>query len=369
MTANANELTFLERIEISDRAVKTLFDSLPRDLRFSSFIRSYLELTSITGNLEDEEVVAIKYSRVKTTITELWEDARKDASFLQDTQDFEHLLRELRMRDHYIHSLRVFLLGYAIINKVNQLFPETDYFKFKDRGCNFIWMLAATFHDSAYAVEKTDEWMNRFFLKFLGIETKFSLRIPEILTPTYTDFLRMLSQHHKYPFSIRDNFHFSFGGMDWNYYDKLGEALLRKDHGVLSALMLCHRMAIREGFLGEELNLPSGDKYSFLYYHLPAAHAISVHNIPLLVNFKQHPFAFMLVLCDEIQDWGRSEDDNRNEFIAMDEIEVRRCNIPTIAFKLSANDNKVEKLIRKLRDRLRADNAIEIKINGLSLFS
>ena len=73
-------MTPSERIKASDRAVKTLFDSLPPDLRFSGTIRRYLELPNIPGNLEGEEGATIMYARVKNTITELWNDARKDAS-------------------------------------------------------------------------------------------------------------------------------------------------------------------------------------------------------------------------------------------------------------------------------------------------
>jgi hypothetical protein len=367
--ADSRELISSERIEIADNAVKALLGLLPQDLRFSSIIQRYLELPTIARNLEDEEVLAIKYAGVRNAITELWEESRKSADFLDDTQDFEHLLKELRMRDHFIHSFRVFLLGYSIINKINQLFPEERYFKFPERGYNLIWMLSATFHDSAYAIEKTDDWMNKFFLRFLGIKTQFFLRLPELLTPTYTDFLRMLSQHHKSPFSIRDNFQFSFNGMDWNYYDKVGEALLKKDHGVLGALMLCHRMAIKEGFLGGDQRIASGDEYNFLYYHLSAAHAISVHNIDVVIDFKRHPFAFMLVLCDEIQDWGRSEDDDKNEFIAIEELGVEKGQVPVVSLKLNASNGKIEKLAAKLSDRLRADEAIDIKINGKNLFS
>ena len=66
--------------------------------------------------------------------------------------------------------------------------------------------------------------------------------------------------------------------------------------------MICHRMAIREGFLGEATD--SRDRCDFLFNHLPAGHAISVHTLAKPpVSFDKHPFAFMLIICDEIQDW------------------------------------------------------------------
>ncbi len=366
-----------QRIKMSEDALKMAFHSVPEYMKFYEIIDDYFKTLKTKPK---EEIDNAEYEIIKSHIKRLWERARKLTDFLEFTLNFEPLLKDLGLRDHFKHSLNVYLLGYYIINELNRDNKNFKYLHKTPDISNIIWLLAATFHDTAYPVEKTDQWLNNFFNNFLGINPQFSLKVSEVLTPAYTDIMRMLSAYHKSPNGPNNLFDFKFDEMDWYYYNELSRELSRKNHGVLSALMLCHRMAIKEGFLCRPpKNDPSLDErnpvvertqWDFLN-HLAASHAISLHSMDSIpVKFNEHPFAFILILCDEIQDWGRGNHKAADfdalkpkEFIALEWIEVKVTDLPEIYLKISCDEERKEKLIKTLQKRL-----VKSDDSGLRLF-
>lgn len=370
-----------ERILLSDNALKTALETLPPDLRFLDIIKRYFDMRSnnILGNFEDRQGTS-----VNTAIVELWEEAAKNADFLEDIREFEPLLKELGLRDHFVHAFKVFLLGYYIINKFKvdsrSILGQRPLLQ-NQHKTNLIWMLTATFHDAAYAVEKTDDWLNSFFRRFLGVNPHISLPISEVLSPVHSDIMRMLSQYHRSRRinSPEDPFIFHFNLMDWYYYNKLSEEFYNKNHGVLSALMLCHRMAIKEGFLGrppqttETPSTPERNLYDYVD-HLEASHAISLHNIDSIkVKFREYPFAFILILCDEMQDWGRGSRRGYNDFISLDSVDeemttVDQKRIHEIRFSIRSAPERMLRLKETLRKRLEPGDTMKIIINSEDIF-
>ncbi len=92
------------------------------------------------------------------------------------------------------------------------------------------------------------------------------------------------------------------------------------------------------------------------------------------VKFNQHPFAFILILCDEIQDWGRgnhksSDFESKNkDFIALEWVEVKiQENMPEIHFKIFCENTRLEGLIDTLQKRLVKNSGIQLFINGVSI--
>ena len=320
-------------------------------------IRSYYDMLDRQKLRSSED----KYESVLASITKLWVNSEKNPSLFKDTKDFEQLLMRKGQpyRDHFVHSFNVFLLGYYLINKLSYMYPAKRYFGQTGQNSNLTWMLSATFHDVGYPVQETESWLNMFFDKFFGVNPNFSVNISQILPAIYVDFMRMISYYQQDPKqSLLHNNAFQF--MDWSFYNELGSGLFNKDHGVLSALMLCHRMAIREGFLGDVAN--SRDRWDFLYNHLPASHAIGTHTASVQVSFAKHPFAFLLVLCDEIQDWGRPSNKENNDIIELRDISIEGLEIPTIRFYIEASENRRDRLTDVLDKRLKKDNSIKIEI-------
>jgi hypothetical protein len=242
------------------------------------------------------------------------------------------------------------------VNKLNDSYRDKNYFGARERDWNLTWMLTSTFHDVAYPVQETESWLNDLFEKFLGVNPNFSLNIAQIVPSIYIDFMKLLSRHHKFhrqdDVALADDLQ----RIDWLYYNELGSGLIRKNHGVLGALMLCHRMAIREGFLEQPNPL------DFLKNHLPACHAISLHALESIpVNFTKHPFAYLLILCDELQDWGRPSNIN-DDVIELKNLAIDVGRTPTIRLTIEALPERRKRLNNVIAKRLENDGSIKIEI-------
>lgn len=210
-------------------------------------------------------------------------------------------------------------------------------------------MLTATFHDIGYAIQETEFWLNRIFEEFLGVNPKFALSIAQVMPMIYLDFMRILSAYHESGTASLSSacMHLPSSRIDWIFYNEINSGLIEKNHGVLSALMLAHLLGIRQKFLAEE------EKWNFKYNHLPACHAIATHMLPSIrVSFAKHPFAFLLVLCDEIQDWSRSPSSKETQnTVYLRDVEV--SSRPTeIRFRVKTSKKRREKLRNTLKERL-----------------
>jgi hypothetical protein len=342
--------------------IKRLVEELPSKYRYSEAIASYYECMDMIGGEEEDN-----YDCALNAFHNLWLSSEKNSSLFEDARDFEPILSRSNQpyRDHFIHALNVFLLGYYIINKLNEIKPDNLYFRNNNFNVNLTWMLSSTFHDIAYPVQETEVWLNDLFDQFLGVNPKLSLNIAQLMPPIYNDFMRMISFYHQDPyqsFLIKSD----FLGMDWVFYNDLSVRLAEKDHGVLASLMLCHRMAIKEAFLAQQTYENRDrdlNRWEFFYNHMPAGHAICLHTLyDQNFSFSKHPFAFLLILCDELQDWGRPSNIENKDCVNIKEINVDvSLNVPRLRFIIDASENKKENLKKVLDKRLSKSN-INIEI-------
>jgi hypothetical protein len=332
--------------------LRDALNSLTGNPRYLDIIKSYF------ADLEALEIAGLekRYERVLSILTNLWVDSNKNPSIFREAKDFEPILQKNPIyRDHFIHSFNVFVLGYCIINKLHEIHPSKNFFGATESEWNLTWMLTSTFHDVAYPVQETESWLSDLFEAFLGVNPKISFNITQIMPPIYTDFMRMLSRYHRHyaegggPFLSDD-----LQSIDWLFYNELSSGLMAKNHGVLGALMLCHRMAIREGFLDPR-------PLDFLRTHLPACHAISLHDLKSFpVTFGKYPFAFMLILCDELQDWGRPSKRVNPYVIDLKKVTVGGSSIPEIQFEINASNERRLEVDKVLKVRLPEDNRVKI---------
>jgi hypothetical protein len=203
---------------------------------------------------------------------------------------FESLLgTDIRYRDHFIHEFQVFLLGYYLINEMDALQEDlvtylqhtNDQFGLKE--VLKIWFLTSIFHDCSYSVCKIEAWLMNYFSR-VAIPPKFQVNWAEILVhfeAEKTNLSQLISSKSTRPEErisviLRDAF------------------LNEHDHGLISglALMSILKEKIQKDILGE------------------ACCAITLHteNIYSRIGklaMDQFPFGFLLVLCDNAQQWGR----------------------------------------------------------------
>jgi DNA-binding transcriptional regulator YiaG len=363
----------IERLPISDRVILSRIFQLPADNLAvnpyrSAILRFFDDLTGKYEIGENCEYIDVKLHSLKIGLEELWVfQARKGETFklFQNFESFEKILFQSNpdYRGHYVHQFDVFLLGYYILNRILETDTEISK-KFKpsaERNPNLTWMLASTFHDIGYPIEKIDEWFSSFLNTFLRVKTAYPIEIERILTPVFFDYLRYLSEEHynqtKEPMAVSGQCYLR----DWKFHNILLDNLkLKKDHGIISSLLLIHSLFTQE-------KIRNFNEWLFETFEpeiIPACHAISIHNLKIdyeKISLSQSPFAFLLVLCDTIQDWERSvagKDHSELKYIEVGFSDIT----PTIEFALQINSVRKFDELDELQKRLSADKLVEIRI-------
>ena len=139
----------LKNLRQTDRLLAEKVLSLREPPRYFDLIKDYFENQP---NLDARHSIERRYRSVLDMVSKLWVNSRKNPSIFKEVKEFEPVLKKIpHYRDHFSHSLNVFLLGYYFINRLNEIHPHID-FKSNDR--NLTWMLASTFHDTAYAIQE-----------------------------------------------------------------------------------------------------------------------------------------------------------------------------------------------------------------------
>ncbi len=281
-----------------------------------------------TKRVDDYDIV-VKYVKI------LWENHlafKKITSSFDFYEKFENILMlDMDYRDHFLHQFQVFLLGTLIIDGIFD-----KYFKcYKvchhelTKKCVFeSWLMASTFHDFAYPLERYSNYNDEIFKLILN--TKKS--------PTITGFEKITTE--KYVLEYLDQIDsllkcYTSERVNWQCKSPhttneelrrflLNKIVHEKNHGVLSGLSLL----IKSEKESIDENIVSCKLY-------PAALAISIHDEgiwqPLRgkkpswrggakvtweeefrkieymnhLDFSMQPLSFMLIYCDTAQEFGR----------------------------------------------------------------
>ncbi len=204
-------------------------------------------------------------------------------------------------RDHVFHVIDVFLLGDFLLRcrigknnnfikdtfqqALSQVRPEEKDDKTEEgKGKNFSydlfqnWCIAGLFHDIGYLFiiygiipDLLNEHAGQVLAEFIcGMNTALSGKLDELE--------KMIQSE---------------------YHDLIGrEKKLCKDHGALSTLIIKDHM--------KKMDLSEQEEKQIQRFN-PAFCAIFMHGLhhrPVFLG--EHPLAYLLTLCDEIQDWGRN---------------------------------------------------------------
>jgi hypothetical protein len=200
------------------------------------------------------------------------------------TEPTLHVLKRF-YRDHFFHALEVCFLGHFLLELEikSETGTKTRLWENVARvlGCRGdkvqvlrLWYLAALTHDIGYGVDvlKGVRKLFDFFANDASLKT-FSEQLGNSLVALST----------------------ALAGarfLDLTADDKPGE-----DHGVIGAR---HLKSLLETIAKDDSSLNVDD-------YEPAVRAIGLHNFrgTTPVRFKENPLAFLLILCDTIQEWNR----------------------------------------------------------------
>ena len=249
-------------------------------------------------------------------------------------------------RDHYIHSVNVFILGLSIYAENTRFraafdarnMDKADYpysYDTKHEEFFYRWGLASLFHDVGYPIEIIGKQSN----KFMGFITAVDDEVRVISHLEFENFEELNSivevvskreftktYYEKYASCVYIDLLKPIDLLAHKLYISLGvdikdvkaalnsfvETMAKSgfiDHGFYSAMIVLKWY----GFLIQSC----GYKPEYFYYPvLDSASAILLHNYYRNVIMKppfnrgslsprEHPIAFLLILCDELQEWNR----------------------------------------------------------------
>ena len=252
-------------------------------------------------------------------------------------------------RDHFVHSVNVFVLGFCIYEKnekfrkafaeVNRELPDSSYGDWCAESSFFIrWGTASLIHDVGYPVQIISNTLKAYLDLIAGgaetgkkvkVELAFedfeSLNALDEIVPM-PEFAKSFIEH--YPNHVYINItkptdlmahriHETLGidikavAKDIPDYIKRGGKICMIDHGVYSSLVVLKWYAAAIQKLG-------ADGYSLFFPVLDSATAILLHNYYSVYGLQgapfnlgpmsayQNPTAYLLILCDSLQEWNRA---------------------------------------------------------------
>ncbi|MHA1586146.1 MAG: hypothetical protein ACTSUW_02315, partial [Candidatus Heimdallarchaeota archaeon] len=245
---------------------------------------------------------------------------------IQSLPDFESFLYSTSAgkyyRDHTEHQLRVAVLGDflleqdlgrgTLLNHISDL-VEIDKNQIKEK----IWWVMGLIHDIGYPLQKMTTSINYSLLNqilkcypMLDFDVvPFEINISSKNTKPYLDFITDgLSKEAQKLIKLGARANLDsipippvqhFQSSDKGHPEFKFESEVELDHGVVGALSLLKSLGTPEEIKENRDELEG---------YIKAAQAIALHNfkdnLPDFV-FENNPLAFLLVLVDEMQEWGR----------------------------------------------------------------
>ena len=251
-------------------------------------------------------------------------------------------------RDHYVHTIFVFLLGLAIYEK-NDHFKKNfnecalnkkkypDSYVTKNEEFFYRWGIASLFNDIAYPLEITLKQANKYldfiwnypeeitrkskikmelsdFKNFITLpvlkpDTRFKndylKKYPESEYKFYDDATSILSQ------SISSNFNLNINDVKTNLTDfvKYMKEESFIDHGFYGAVIMLrwyYHLVKTTNWNPSYFYFPIADSASAIFLHNYYKHTLMNKPFDLeCMRVKSHPIAYLLILCDGLQEWGR----------------------------------------------------------------
>ena len=236
-------------------------------------------------------------------------------------------------RDHYIHSINVFLLGVEIFqncSKVRVIFEScygTGSFSTLSGLFLFIWGNSALFHDVGYPIEIASNQAKSFVRQICRANgnvknVKIGIKIDSELDVEDIDLCRWGEKSGNVCDLLSDGINKNMDNSVEFVHDLVSNYMRNMfegrfvDHGFFSAVMLMRTYA-------ESLQSAGRSSERFYTDVVTAASAIFMHNMypynlaknPLFgpLKIEMHPAGFLLMLCDGLQEWNRKGYGSCNE--------------------------------------------------------
>ena len=328
-----------------------------------------------------------------------------------------------KQRDHYFHSVYVFILGICIF-QVSKKYKETfdEIILNKDNYCDsydtnneeffYRWGIASLFHDIAYPLEITVSQANRYLefissysfsetskkikakLEISGLnnfnelprlipkekfEDEFEKKYPSYNSKALLNSIDILSNHLSKCFNL--NF-CQISDELYKFKDKMqSEGFI--DHGYYSSLIVMnwyYYLIQKTDWNPAYFYFPIVDIASAILLHNYYKHGLTKSPFNLKsMSLKQHPIAYLLILCDELQEWNRPRYGEEKPLLEINDFDVIFDKTFKIIYKVKEGDENKnfmleegDKFIKSKKNNILKllnindvfDNGIEIKLEG-----
>lgn len=237
-------------------------------------------------------------------------------SYFNQYTEFEKLLYggAPYYRDHIIHVFRVWLLGIKALLEKNHVY--LSYININE-DCSItayekisIWTVISLTHDLGYPLEKaqsildhTKSMVKPFIinpnismdLNFNGIQTNMNDFVVRFLS-SKMDLGKKDEEKKKYVARLQPKFYFKFQ-----------KSLEHNQHGILSCLILYKLLLyfLESDFsINEDYGFDDEEKRQF-YIRREILRSIASHTCEDIYHLDVYSFAFLLVVADDAQEWGR----------------------------------------------------------------
>ncbi len=303
-------------------------DSIPPKPLFQIFIK-------------ETESLSVKYGK---------QDVYNYISEIFTRDELLNLAIDENSRDHVKHAINVFMLGYYIINSSqgfwktygliqknypNPIFELTSiqnkksWIEIRNEGVNqqetnikilnFVWYVCSIFHDIGYIIQNLPNLirlMNDIRKEFPYLSISKIKKSTRISTEDIKLEIKLLDTRIKQiipSINEEDDLFFSLLKL-FSFEEKI-------DHGLISAIKYLSLMINKEE---EAKKNNTGSTYINWYVNRSIALAIALHNFSNLrsvaekssksqiqsffkskLKFDDFPIATLLIICDNLQDWGR----------------------------------------------------------------
>jgi hypothetical protein len=227
-------------------------------------------------------------------------------------------------RDHFMHQFHVFVVGYIILhylgidiatNALNDNLAIDHDRKLGVKNILRIWFLSSFFHDNCYILSDFDSNIGNFLTDILvgpsnqtesnHDKFKFSvaLRWGQLVSKN-AGFLEKLSKVAEYIQVINQDINIS------KLTAELYRAMVNRDHGVLSSLVMLQTMSQANKSRDVSYNIEKYIAASSIALHTNYSftgvkNLIGKTDKDHYIYFEKFPISFLLSYCDFIQEWGR----------------------------------------------------------------
>lgn len=247
----------------------------------------------------------------------LWPGSIGEAQF-KVYKDFEIFLTSLGKRDHFYHQFLVFLIGTNIIWTICENLPnekKNEIFGFiEDRDIYLTWLMSSTYHDFGYPLSVADDVIRQLsgFYDCIGL-SKISQKINVFLDKNPVgqlfmgdkDFLEKdinVGSSTSIKSFLKNCLEKQFDLSGVELVELWGALKEDRNHGYISSVMLCANML-------DECSENESSYSKHIEYAAPAiiSHIFSgkYSSYSKKVRLTRNPYAYLLYLIDNIQDWSR----------------------------------------------------------------